>query len=303
MPSTAAPSVTRPRSPWILAARPRTLSLSVTPVAVGAALAWAEERKVAWVAVTAAMIASMLIQIATNLYNDAADAERGGDGDGRVGPLRATAAGLLTGAAVKRGALLCFALAALAGVYLVEVGGWPILVLGLASIGSGWAYTGGLRPIAYSPLGEVFVIAFFGIGAVSGTYWLCTLHISVAAFEGGLACGFFAAAVLLVNNYRDLENDARAGRLTLPMVIGARATNWLYAAFMLLPFALLPLLARELLRGEVWPALLAFAPALALIARFAREPRGPVFNAVLTRTAQVQLLFGFFLSGGLILLP
>ncbi len=284
-------------------ARPRTLSLSVTPVVVGAALAWAEERKVAWIAVTAAMIASLLIQVATNLYNDAADAERGGDGDGRVGPLRATAAGLLTGVAVKRGALLCFALSALVGVYLVEVGGWPILMLGLASIGSGWAYTGGPRPIAYSPLGEVFVIAFFGIGAVSGTYWLCALHVSAAAFEGGLACGFFAAAVLLVNNHRDLETDARAGRLTLPIVIGTRATNWLYATFMLLPFTLLPLLARELLRGEVWLALLALAPAMALIARFAREPRGPALNTILARTAQAQLLFGLLLSGGLILLP
>jgi len=245
----------------------------------------------------------MLIQIATNLHNDAADAERGGDGEGRVGPLRATAAGLLSGDAVKRGALLCFALAALAGIYLVTVGGWPILLLGLASFASGWAYTGGPRPIAYSPLGEVFVIAFFGIGAVGGTYWLCTLHFSAAALAGGLACGFFAAAVLLVNNQRDLETDARAGRLTLPMATGARATHWLYGAFMLLPFALLPLLARELPRGQVWLALIAIVPALALIARFAREPRGPGFNAILVRTAQVQLLFALLLCGGLILLP
>jgi len=292
-----------PRSPWVLAARPRTLSLSMAPVAVGATLAWAAEHKVAWAAVLAALVGSMLIQIATNLHNDAADAERGGDGADRVGPLRATAAGLLAGGAVKRGALLCFALAALAGVYLVAVGGWPILLLGLASIASGWAYTGGPRPIAYSPLGEVFVIAFFGVGAVGGTYWLCTLQFSAAALAGGLACGLFAAAVLLVNNQRDRESDARAGRLTLPMAIGARATHWLYGAFMLLPFAVLPLLARALPRGEVWLALIAIVPAMALIARFAREPRGLGFNAILVHTAQVQLLYALLLCGGLILLP
>ncbi len=290
-------------SSWILAARPRTLSLSMAPVAVGATLAWAAEHQIAWPAVLAALIGSMLIQIGTNLHNDASDAERGGDGADRVGPLRATAAGLLSGGAVKRAALLCFALAALAGVYLAAVGGWPILLLGLASIASGWAYTGGPRPIAYTPLGEIFVIAFFGIGAVGGTYWLCTLDFSAAALLGGLACGLFAAAVLLVNNHRDLEADARAGRWTLPMAIGARLTHWVYGGFMLLPFALLPLLARELPRGEVWPALIALALTLPLVARFAREPRGPGFNAILVRTAQAQLLFALLLCGGLILLP
>ncbi len=303
MPSIAAPIVTAPRLPWILAARPRTLTLSVAPVAVGATLAWVAEHKIAWPAVLSAFVSSMLIQLATNLHNDASDAERGGDDERRVGPLRATAAGLLSGEAVKRGAFICFALSAAAGLYLVAVGGWPILVLGLASIASGWAYTGGPRPIAYSPLGEVFVIAFFGLGAVGGTYWLCTLNLSAAALEGGLACGFFAAAVLLVNNHRDLESDARAGRFTLPMAVGAKATHWLYGAFMLLPFLLLPLIAGELPHGEVGSALIALPTALSMIARFAREPRGAGFNAILARTVQVQLLFALLLCGGLLLLP
>ena len=100
----------------------------------------------------------------------------------------------------------------------MAVGGWPILLLGLASIAAGWAYTGGPRPIAYSPLSEFFVLAFFGFGAVAGTYWLCTLRLDAAAIEAGLAMGLFAAAVLLVNNHRDVEADAHVGRLTLPMV-------------------------------------------------------------------------------------
>ena len=303
MPSTAAPIATMPRSPWLLAARPRTLSLSMAPVAVGATLAWTAEHKIAWAAVLAALIGSALIQAGTNMQNDTLDSEPGGNAPNRFGPARATAHGLLSSTAVQRGALLCFALAAAIGIYLVAVGGWPILVLGLLAIASGWAYAGGPRPIAYSPLGELFVIVFFGLGAVGGTYWLCTLQLTGAAVAAGLAVGFFTAAVLLVNNHRDLEIDARVGRLTLPMAIGARATHWLYGVLMLLPFALLPLLARDLPRGEPWPALIALAPALPLIARFAREPRGAGFNAILARTVQVQLLFAALLCGGLILLP
>src|SRR5664280_13515 len=160
-------------SSWLMAARPRTISLSITPVVVGTALAWAVAGKIHWQAVLAALIASMFIQLGTNLHNDAVDSERGGDGPGRIGPPRVTAMGLLRGRSVKHGACTCFAVAALMGLYLIAVGGWPILLLGLASIASGWAYTGGPWPIAYTPLGELFVIAFFGVGAVGGTYWLC----------------------------------------------------------------------------------------------------------------------------------
>ena len=151
-------------SSWIIAARPRTLSLSTTPVVVGTALAWAVERQIRWPAVLAALIGSMLIQVGTNLHNDAADSKRGGDGPDRVGPLRATASGLLDGTAVNRAACGCFAAAALMGIYLVWVGGWPIFLLGVLSILSGWAYTGGPVPVAYTPLGELFVVAFFGVG-------------------------------------------------------------------------------------------------------------------------------------------
>ncbi len=199
-------------SSWIVAARPRTLSLSMTPVAVGTALAWAIESKVHWPAVLAALIGSIFIQVGTNLHNDAVDSERGGDGPDRVGPLRITASGLLKGTIVKRGAAACFAVAGLMGFYLIFVGGWPIFLLGVLSILSGWAYTGGPLPIAYTPLGELFVVAFFGVGAVCGTYWLCTAKVGLAAIEAGVAIGSVAGAVLLVNNYRDTQADARVGR-------------------------------------------------------------------------------------------
>jgi 1,4-dihydroxy-2-naphthoate octaprenyltransferase len=288
-------------SSWIMAARPRTLTLSVTPVVVGAALAWAAERKVHWIAVLAALVGSVFIQIGTNIHNDAADFKRGGDGPDRIGPPRVTALGLLTAATVNRGAIVCFAMAALIGIYLVFVGGWPILLLGVLSIASGWGYTGGPFPIAYTPFGELFVVAFFGVGAVAGTYFLSTAQIDPVALETGLAVGCLTGAVLLVNNHRDVNPDTRVGRKTLPIVVGPVLTTAVYAGLMLLPFALLPLIARALPRGYPWPALIALPLALALIYRFGRESRGPIFNRILVQTAQLQLLFSVLLSLGLVL--
>jgi 1,4-dihydroxy-2-naphthoate octaprenyltransferase len=288
-------------SPWIMAARPRTLGLSMTPVVVGASLAWAVERDLRWPAVMAALICSAFIQLGTNLHNDAADSERGGDGPDRVGPPRVTALGLLDAAAVKHGALVFFAAAALLGSYLVFVGGWPILLLGGLSIFSGWAYTGGPRPVAYTPLGELFVVAFFGIGAVCGTYWLCAGVLDKAAIETGLAVGLMAGAVLLVNNYRDFEADARVGRRTLAIVAGPGIATWVYAGLMLLPFVLLLPIGQALPHGHVWPAFVALPLALAMIHCFMREPRGRGFNRILVRTVLTQLLFGASLSLGLVL--
>lgn len=284
-----------------MAARPRTLSLSITPVAVGTALASTAQGRVHWPAVVAALLGSMFIQLGTNLHNDAVDSERGGDGPDRIGPPRVTASGLLSITLVKGGAAACFAMAALMGFYLVFVGGWPILVLGVLSILSGWAYTGGPLPVAYTPLGELFVVAFFGLGAVCGTYWLCTANLGSAPIETGLAMGLLAGAVLLVNNYRDAEADARVGRRTLAIAAGPGVTIWIYSAMMLFPFALLPMIGLALPRGHVWPALIALPMALALVRRFFREPRGPSFNQILVQTVQMQFLFGLLLCLGLAL--
>jgi len=286
---------------WVMAARPRTLGLSVTPVIVGTALAWAAVRQIYASAVFAALLGSMAIQLGTNLHNDAIDSERGGDGPDRIGPPRVTAIGLLKAESVKRGALLCFALAGLVGLYLVYVGGWPIALLGILSIGAGWAYTGGPLPIAYTPFGEAFVVGFFGVGAVCGTYWLCAASLGPTPIAAGFALGLMSGAVLLVNNYRDVDADRRVGRRTLAIMAGPRVTIWVYAALMLVPFALLRAVGRELPHGHVWPALAALPLALVLIYRFAREPRGRSFNQILVRTVQTQIVFALSLSLGLVL--
>jgi 1,4-dihydroxy-2-naphthoate octaprenyltransferase len=144
------------------------------------------------------------------------------------------------------------------------------------------------------------VIAFFGLGAVAGTYWLCTGHLGAPVLAAGLALGLMTGAVLLVNNYRDREADARVGRRTLAILAGPQGTAAIYAALMLLPFALLLPLGRALPDRHAWLALLALPPALALICRFVRAPPGRGFNRILVWTVQIQVLFSLLLAAGLL---
>ena len=277
---------------WVMAVRPWSLSLALAPVAVGTVLAWAATGRFNGLVLVAAALGAVLIQVGTNLYNDAADFERGNDGPGRLGPPRATALGLLPGRAVKLAAVLSFALAAVCGLYLAAIGGWPIVLLGLASIAAGLAYTAGPLPIAYTPLGEVFVVVFFGLGAVGGTYWLQTGALGQAPLIAGLAVGLFAAAVLLVNNHRDVVADARVGRRTLAILIGSGPSKALYTALVIAPILLTPLFVAPTDRRPVaWLVFLAALPAVLLARRFSREPPGPGLNLVLKRTAQLQILY------------
>ena len=278
---------------WWLASRPKTLPLAAVPVLVGTALAWAETGQLAALPMLAALAAALLIQVGTNLHNDAADFARGADGPDRLGPQRASASGWLSPRQVLHGAYAAFLTAFLLGVYLAWVGGWPIVVIGLCSLAAGLAYTGGPRPIAYTFLGEAFVFLFFGVIAVAGSYYLQTLRVSPQAVLIGCALGCFAAAVLVVNNYRDLEADRRARKHTLASRLGPNATKALYAALVLAPF---PLAVSAGLGGPVW---LALPAALYLAWRVARERPGPAFNALLARTSQLQLAFGLLLGVGL----
>ena len=279
---------------WFLACRPKTLSVSLSPVLVGTAIAWHDTSTLLWLPLLAAALGAACIQIGTNLFNDVGDFLRGTDTPGRLGPKRATAEGWLTAGKVKAGAWLSFALAFLCGIYLVWHGGWPIVAIGLASLAAGWAYTGGPKPIAYGPLGEVFVFIFFGLVAVGGSYYLQTLSLTPIVLSAAALVGIHAAAVITVNNYRDLDGDAKNGKNTLAVRLGRPPIRRLYTAQMLAPYALLPLLA-----SLGWPAvlpLLSLPLALKLIQRFHREAPGPVFNTILAATAGLQLAFAILLS-------
>ena len=280
---------------WFLACRPKTLTVSLSPVLVGSAIAWHDSGTLLWLPLLAAALGAALIQIGTNLFNDVGDFLRGTDTPDRLGPRRATAEGWLTPATVKSGAWLSFALAFGCGIYLVQHGGWPIVAIGLASLAAGWAYTGGPRPIAYGPLGEVFVFIFFGLVATGGSYYLQTLNLTPIAMVAATMVGIQAAAVITVNNYRDLDGDARSGKDTLAVLVGRPATQGVYVAEMLVPYLLLALLAPTLGWLAALP-LLSLPLALRLIQRFRRTAPGPAFNQILAATAGLQLVFALLLA-------
>jgi 1,4-dihydroxy-2-naphthoate octaprenyltransferase len=270
----------------------------VTPVAVGTALAIAEGKSMAWLPAIAALLSALLIQIGTNLHNDAADYERGTDGPDRVGPLRVTAAGWASAAVVRRAAGYSFGLALLVGLYLAWIGGLPVVLIGLASLAAGWAYSGGPRPISHTALGELFVLGFFGLLAVGGSYWLQVRGVSFSTLLAGLVVGSPAAAVLLVNNYRDLNSDMRSGRRTLAAVLGVVNTRRCYAGLMIIPFAMILWLGFIASKGA-WLGLLALPVALSLISELKRCPRGPELNTLLAATARAGMVTGLLMATGM----
>ena len=225
-----------------------------------------------------------------------ADFERGADRPDRIGPLRVTAAGWATPRHVHRAAALSFAL----GGFLVQQGGWPILAIGVASLIAGWAYSDGAHPISHSALGEVYVLVFFGLLAVAGSHWLQSGSTALVPWLGGAAVGLPAAAVLLVNNYRDRDADLRQGRRTLAARLGDAASKRAYAALVPLPFALVLGVAWLTSPGALL-ALLVLPYALSLMPRLHRQASGAQLNGLLGATAKLGLWLGLLLSMGVFL--
>lgn len=276
---------------WWQAIRPRTLGLSVSPVMAGLAAAVAQPEPIRhpWVALVI-VIGVLAIQAGTNLFNDAADFLNGTDQKTRLGPPRVTERGWATPHQVLWAGRLAFLVSVLAGLVLVLAGGWPIAALGAASLVAGYGYSRGPWPLSRTPLGEGLVVAFFGIGAVAGTVFLLTGTVSMAVVGLGAIVGLPAAAVLLVNNIRDHEDDRRAGRLTLAILLGPVRARRLYAVLVLAPFASLPLLAvlEPALVGSVaGSAVLPLALWLAI--RLQYVPIDPGLNRILGWTVCLQL--------------
>lgn len=278
---------------WLLGMRPRTLTMAAVPIIVGSTLAWAHGAAPDWVTFAVTLLCAVLIQIGTNLFNDANDGERGADGPDRIGPVRITGSGLAKPRQVRRAAIACFVAALAMGVYLVVVGGLPILLIGIASLVAGYAYSAGPRPLSHGPFGEVYVIVFFGLIAVAGSYYLQSKQLPASAvLLTGIAIGCYAAAVLLVNNLRDTEADLRAGRKTLAARLGVQGSRRLYGILMLAPFPILAAALGVQAIGLVW---LGLPVCLWLALYFTRMPVGPGMNAQLGRTALVQVLVGALL--------
>ena len=283
---------------WLLAARPRTLTAAVVPVLVGTAVAAAYGGFRPFPAL-AALLTAMCIQIGTNFANDFHDFQRGADTHERVGPQRVTQSGLVAPRTVRAAALGTFGVALVIGIYLAVVGGWPILITGLASIAAGWAYTGGPWPFGYHGLGDLFVFVFFGLVATAGTTYVQVHAVPQPAWIAAVPVGALATAILVVNNLRDIATDARAGKRTLAVRLGPDATRVEYVVLLVLafaaPFVLLPF-------ARPWVLLpLATLPLAAGPLRLVFRGQGAELNAALGATARLQLAYGALLALGLVL--
>jgi 1,4-dihydroxy-2-naphthoate octaprenyltransferase len=254
-----------PFSLWVQGARPKTLPLALSPVLLGSASAlWAES--FSWTLSSLALMVALAIQVGVNYANDYSDGVRGTDRF-RVGPARLTGSGAMPEKQVLRAALVSFALVALAGLAIVIITGlWWLLVVGASALVAAWFYTGGKTPYGYRGLGEIVVFVFFGLVANIGTAVIQVGSIPFETWLTGSGLGFFASAVLLVNNLRDVEQDAQAGKRTLAVLVGPRTSRVLIALFLLAPFAIVALLAQVfLLAPYVFFLLLLVIPIIAIV--------------------------------------
>ena len=282
---------------WFLATRPKTLAAAAVPVAVGTAVAYASGY-LAWLPAIAALVGALLIQIGTNLANDYFDFKKGADTHERLGPLRVTQAGLLSETAVRNTMIGTFGLAALVGTYLVAVGGWPIAVIGILSIMSGVAYTGGPYPLGYNGLGDVFVFIFFGLVAVTGTYWVQALAWSNVALISAVPVGLLSVAILIVNNYRDIDTDVKAGKRTLAVRMGRKATQVQYGTTLVMAYSI-PI-AQYFWGFSPWICLpLLTIPIAVIRMRQFLTLSGKDLNPVLENTAKLLIVFGGLYTVGL----
>lgn len=296
--SMTAPALLAPWRAWLLATRPKTLTAGLIPVAVGTGLALGHGAFRALPAL-AALVGALLIQIGTNLTNDYYDFKRGADTHERLGPMRVTQSGLIAPAAVLAGALGCFGLAVVVGTYLVHVGGWPIVAIGLAAVLSGYAYTGGPFPLGYHGLGDVFVFVFFGLVAVGGTYFVQAGGLTPGVWPAAAAVGAMGTEILIANNLRDAGTDIKAGKRTLVVRFGMAAGRAEYLVMLGISYAM-PAVLFAMHAAGPWVFLsyasLPFAVApLRMILKESGAALGPALGA----SARLQLVFGLLLSLGL----
>ncbi|GAA5202519.1 1,4-dihydroxy-2-naphthoate polyprenyltransferase [Microbacterium jejuense] len=279
---------------WIGAARLRTLPLAITPILIGTGAAIIVVDVFHWVIALFCLIVSVALQIGVNYANDYSDGIRGTD-DFRVGPSRLTASRRAKPRTVLLVALAFFAIAALAGLTItIRTQQWWLIAVGAVCIVAAWFYTGGKRPYGYYGLGELFVFVFFGLVATLGTTWVQALALPQEAWFGAVAAGLIACAVLLANNLRDIDQDRAAGKKTLTVLIGRRATQWLFTVFLVVAFLIAVFLAwiGYPIAWLTLLALLAGIPAMLIVWMY-RDPRELVVALGLTSLTSVA--YGAFL--------
>ena len=285
---------------WLLAARLKTLPAAISPVILGSALAFHDDVLQVFIFIMT-LLAALLIQIGTNFANDVFDFQKGVDREDRLGPIRVTQAGLILPETMKRSMWLIFSLAICVGFYLANIGGWPIVFIGLASIISGILYTGGPYPLGYHGWGDLFVFIFFGLIAVPGTYYLQLGEVSSLSIWMGVIMGMLSNAILVVNNLRDADTDKISGKKTLAVRFGKMFSKLQYSLLILIPF-LLPIHIWWYHENELSLIITVFSLPIAFnLIRQIFSLLGSDLNKVLNRTARFLFIFTLLFSIGLII--
>jgi 1,4-dihydroxy-2-naphthoate octaprenyltransferase len=284
---------------WLLAARPKTLPAAAAPVTVGTAMAFRDGSFQAGPAL-AALLAALLLQIGANLANDVFDYHRGSDVSGRLGPMRVTQAGLLKPEQVLTGMWITFGIATLLGLYLTVVAGWPVILIGLLSIGAAVAYTGGPFPFGYYGLGDLFVFLFFGVVAVCGTYFVQVRSITEVVIWSSFPMGFLITAILVVNNLRDIKTDQLTGKNTLAVRIGVSGTRIEYLTCLLAAYLIAVLMwLGDLVSGWILFVFLTLPMCISLI-KAVWSHEGRILNTSLAGTGRLALFYALLFSLGII---
>ena len=277
---------------WLLAARPATLPAAVVPVLVGAAAGLHGLHQIQERIVIPTLLCALLIQIGTNFANDVFDFHRGADTPDRLGPLRVTQGGLVTPRQVLIATYVTFGLAALIGIYLISIGGWPILLIGVICLLAGLTYTGGPWPFGYHGLGDLVCFLCFGVLAVLGSAYLVRLEITPLTLWASIPVGCLVTAILVVNNLRDIETDRRVGKTTLAVLLGQRGTRIEYLLLVAVAYTVAIGLGVSQMVGAWWWLPLLSLPLGVWLVRYVGQTEGRQLNFALKRTGQLHLLFG-----------
>lgn len=285
---------------WILASRPKTLLAAFVPVIIGSAIAY-HDGMFKPISSVIALICAILIQVGTNFTNDLFDYLSGKDTHIRLGPTRVLASGLITVNEMKLGIFLTFLITFLIGLYLVFTAGWIVLLIGILSIIAGIGYTAGPYPLAYNGLGDIFVFVFFGIIGTVGTYYVQTLEVTAFVFWASIPVGSLITNILVINNYRDIDEDKSNGKNTLAVKLGERFTQMQYIVFMVLSYAVL-IIVYITFKQTIW----VFLPLLTLplslrLIKMIFTLKGKDLNKTLELTAKLSAIYGILFALGIIL--
>lgn len=285
---------------WLLAIRPKTLPAAVGPIAVGSAVAVADG-KFSFLPAFCCLLGAVLLQIGVNLANDYFDFKNNIDSEERLGPVRVTQSGLISPIEVKRGMIVCLFLAAMVFLYLALVGGWPIVLIGAASVLAALAYSGGPYPLASHGLGEIFVFIFFGLVAVGGTYLVQAGQLTWMVMLAAVPPGLLITAIMVVNNLRDIDTDRKAGKKTLAVILGHSRTIAEYKLLLILSYLVpLAMISAGIATAMILLPMLTLPLAWLTTKRISSEKGAPL-NDLLAVTAKLSLLYSLLFAVGLAL--